>query len=102
MVYSAVAAREGSPIEVSLYKRGVLLNTEEVTYDSSKWLTMDLTNNYNVGANSFTITCGSVSKKIDFTISTEGARDLSLRYPEQLEMNFDSLGRSSKEIKVNR
>ena len=102
MVYSAVAAREGSPIEVSLYKRGVLLNTEEVTYDSSKWLTMDLTNNYDVGANSFTITCGSVSKKIEFTISTEGARDLSLRYPEQLEMNFDSLGRSSKEIKVNR
>ena len=102
MVYSAVAARQGSPIEVSLYQDGVLLNTEEVTYSSTKWLTMDLTANYKVGANSFVITCGAVSKRIDFTVTTEGARDLSLRYPEQLEMSFDSLGRSSKEIKANR
>lgn len=102
MVYSSVAAREGSPIEVSLYKRGVLLSTEEVNYSSSSWLSLDLTTNYDVGANSFVITCGSTSKTINFNVSTEGARDLALKHPEQLELNFDSLGRSSKEIKASR
>ena len=102
MVYSAVAAREGSPIEVSLYKQGVLLNTEEVYYDSSQWLSMDLTANYEPGQNNFVISVGGVSKQINFTVTTEGARDLSLRYNDQLKMNFDSLGRSSKEIRANR
>ena len=102
MVYSSVAARQGSFIEVSLYHGNDLLNTEEVEYDSAKWLTMDLTANYEVGNNIFTLSVGTTSKEISFYVTNDGARDLSLRHSDQLEVNFDSLGRSSKEIKSSR
>lgn len=102
MVYSSVAAQEGSTIEVSLYHGNDLLNTEEVVYSSTAWLTMDLTAHYEVGHNVFTLQTGSTSKEFSFDVTTDGARDLSLRHSDQLEMNFDSLGRSSKEIKSSR
>ena len=102
MVYSSVAAREGSAIEVSLYHGNDLLNTEEVVYSPTKWLSMDLTANYEVGNNTFTLQVGSASKEFSFYVTNEGARDLSLRHGDQLELNFDALGRSSKEIKSSR
>ena len=102
MVYDTVAARQGSAIEVSLYHGTDLLNTEQVTYNANQWLQMDLTANYTVGNNTFNLVCGMASKEISFYVTTEGARDLSLRYTDQLEMNFDALGRSSKEIKSSR
>ena len=102
MVYSSVAAQEGSSIEVSLYHGNDLLNTEEVVYSATKWLSMDLTANYEVGNNTFTLQVGSANKEFSFYVTNEGARDLSLRHSDQLEMNFDALGRSSKEIKSNR
>ena len=102
MVYSSIAAREGSAIEVSLYHGNDLLNTEEVMYSSSQWLSMDLTANYEVGNNTFILQVGSASKEFSFYVTNEGARDLSLRHNDQLEINFDALGRSSKEIKSSR
>ena len=35
-------------------------------------------------------------KDIDFFITSEGARDLSLKHKNELELNFSSLGRSNK------
>ena len=102
MVYSGTAASEGSAIEVSLYRGSDLLNTEEVTYSSQNWLRMDLTANYEVGHNVFTLSTGLASKEIAFDVTNDGARNLSLRYNDQLELNFDALGRSSKEIKSSR
>lgn len=102
MVYSTVADREGSAIEISLYRGSDLLNTEEVVYNSNTWLSMDLTANYELGNNVFTLQTGSASKEFSFYVTNEGARDLSLRHSDQLELNFDALGRSSKEIKSSR
>ena len=102
MVYSSVAAREGSAIEISLYRGSDLLNTEEVSYSSTKWLSMDITANYELGNNTFILQTGSASKEFSFYVTNEGARDLSLRHSDQLELNFDALGRSSKEIKSSR
>ena len=102
MVYNSDAERQGSPVEVSLYHGTDLLNVEEVYYDSVSWHTMDLTPYYTVGNNTFTLVCGFTTKDIPFYVTTENARDLSLRYEDQLEINFDALGRSSKEIKSSR
>ena len=106
MAYSTVAQRQGSLMEVSLYHNNDLLNTEEVSYTGS-WLSMDLTPYYEFvddsqKANSFILVCGSASKTINFVVDDVGARNLSLQYPNRLRMNFDSLGRSNKEIRANR
>lgn len=106
MVYSSVAEEQGSTVEMQLMKDNIIVNTESVSYNPNKWLSMDLTPYYQPGNNTFVISTGAVSKRINFYITTEGARDLSLRYTEtgnnQLEINFDSLGRSNSEIKANR
>jgi len=91
---------------MQLSRAGVILATEEVQYNPNSWLRMDLTSYYEPGDNHFVLSAGTTSKNIDFTITTEGARDLSLKYTEegnnQLEINFDSMGRSNNEIKANR
>jgi len=102
MVYSNVAEQQGSDIEVSLYHGSDLLNTELVRYDPTNWLTMDLTPYYQVGHNVLILSTGLASKEIIFEVTQEGAKDLSLRHEDQLELNFDALGRSSKEIKSSR
>ena len=48
------------------------------------------------------ISCGAASKRITFTVTTEGSRDLSLTNQSALVMNFDSMGRSSTEIASTR
>lgn len=107
MVYSAVAEAEGSAVEVSLYRNNDLLNTEEHHYSSGSWLSMDLTPYYEfiedgVKQNTFSLVCGSATKTINFEIDDRGARDLSLKYPNRLRLNYDSIGRSNKEIRANR
>jgi len=107
MVYSSVAEQQGTTTEVSLYRGSELLNSEEVTYNGSNWWNLDLTPYYEftedgIRTNNFTLMCGGASKNIEFQVSDIGARDLSLRYGNRLEMNFDSLGRSNKEIRANR
>ncbi len=52
--------------------------------------------------NKFSLVCGSASKTIEFVVDDTNARDLSLKYPNRLRMNFESIGRSNKEIRVNR
>ena len=52
--------------------------------------------------NTFSLVCGAATKTINFIVDDAGARDLSLVYPNRLRMNFDSIGRSNKEIRVNR
>lgn len=52
--------------------------------------------------NRFSLVCGSASKEIDFIVDDRGARDLSLKYPNRLRVNYDSIGRSNKEIRANR
>lgn len=101
MIYSPNDNAAGRSVEVQFLKDGVIFNSEEVKY-SSQWLRWDITANYDVGRNNFTIACGSVIKNIEFQVTTEGARDLSLKYLNELELNFDAMGRSSKEIKANR
>lgn len=107
MVYNSTAAEQGSAIEISLYHKNELLSTEAVTYTAGSWLTMDLTPYYEFVEdgtcdNSFSLVCGPVSKTINFVVDDHGARDLSLKYPNRLRMNFDSLGRSNTEIRANR
>lgn len=101
MIYSPTDNAAGRSVEVQFLKDGVIFNTEEVKY-SGQWLKLDVTANYKVGKNNFAIVCGSIIKNIEFTVTTEGARNLSLKYPNELELNFDAVGRSSKEIKANR
>ena len=101
MIYSPTDNAAGRAIEVQFLKDGVVFNSEEVRY-GNQWLKWDVTANYEVGRNNFTIACGSIVKNIEFQVTTEGARNLSLKYPDKLELNFDALGRSSKEIKANR
>ena len=108
-VYSETARMQGSNMEVSLYRNNDLLNVEEININEvgDQWLSMDLTPYYEFvedgqKENSFILTCGSTSKTVNFIVDDVGARDLSLKYPGRLRMNFDSLGRSNKEIKANR
>ena len=68
---------------------------------------MDLTPYYEfvedgVKQNTFSLVCGSATKTINFEIDDRGARDLSLKYPNRLRLNYDSIGRSNKEIRANR
>ncbi len=107
MVYSAVAEAQGATVEVSLYHNNDLLNTEERRYVSGSWLSMDLTPYYEfiedgTKDNKFSLVCGSASKTIEFVVDDRGARDLSLVYSNRLRMNYDSIGRSNKEIRANR
>ena len=101
MVYSPVAATTGAKIEVQFLQDGALFDTAEVEY-SNRWLSVDFTSRYVVGENHFSIVSGTARKDIDFFITSEGARNLSLKHPDELEMNFSSLGRSNKQIKSNR
>lgn len=101
MVYSSVAASTGSSIEVQFLQDGVLFDTAEITY-GTRWYTLDLTSKYTLGENHFSIVSGGTRKDIDFYITGEGARDLDLVHEDELEMKFDSIGRSNKQIKANR
>ena len=101
MVYSPAAALSGSTIEVQILQDGALYDTAEVEY-GNKWLTIDFTSRYEVGENHFSLVSGTARKDIDFFITSEGARDLSLKHKNELELNFSSLGRSNKQIKANR
>ena len=102
MVYSAEAARLGSTIQVQLLHNNQILSTEEVTYNGGRWLTLDLTPYYVVGQNNFTLVAGISSKDINFYVTAQGQRDLSLKHSESLLFNFDALGRSNYEVKSHR
>lgn len=101
MVYSSVAATTGANIEVQFLQDGVLFDTAEITY-GNRWQTLDLTSKYVVGENHFSIVSGGTRKDIDFNITSEGARSLDIIHDDELEINFDSMGHSNKQIKVNR
>ena len=102
MVYSAANERTGAKTTVDFYKNGSLVSSEDVRYSSDGWLYWDVTTLYDVDENEFMITCGAASKRVTFTVTTEGSRDLSLVNQSALEMNFDSMGRSSTEISATR
>ena len=101
MVYSPEAARTGAQIEVQFLQDGAMYDSVKVDY-GNRWLTVDFTSRYVVGENHFTIVSGTASKNIDFYITSDGARDLSLKHKDELEINFTSLGRSNKQIRANR
>ena len=101
MVYSSVAALTGSNIEVQFLQDGVLFDTAEITY-GNRWQNLDLTSKYKLGDNHFSIVSGGTRKDIDFYITNEGARSLDIVHDDELEINFDSMGRSNKQIKSNR
>ena len=102
MVYNINNELTGAPTEVDFYKNGSLVSTESVRYSADGWLYWDVTTLYDVGENEFMITCGATSKRINFDVTTEGSRDLSLVNQSALMMNFDSMGRSSTEIASTR
>lgn len=102
MVYDIVNERNGAPTTVDFYKDGSQVSSETVKYSNDGWLYWDVTTLYDVGENEFMISCGSTSKRITFSVTTEGSRDLSLVNQSALQMNFDSMGRSSTEISSTR
>ena len=89
-------------IEISIWKNGSLYSQITRKYVPGSWLILDLTESYEVGDNTFEIHCGDASKTIEFNVTTEGSRDLSLKNQNSLVMNFDASGRSSKEVKSSR
>lgn len=101
MVYSSVAARTGSSVELQFLQDGVLFDSAEVEYNSTRWYNLDLTSKYVEGENHFSIVSGGVRKDIDFTIVTTGARSLEV-ISDNIEIDFDAIGRSNKQIKSNR
>ena len=102
MVYDINNERTGASTTVDFYKEGSQVSSETVKYSNDGWLYWDVTTLYDVGENEFMITCGSTSKRITFSVTTEGSRDLSLVNQSALQMNFDSMGRSSTEISATR
>ena len=106
MVYDPEKARTGSKAEVNLIDS---LTNEEISTiypqysnTSTNWLTWDLTENYHVGNNVFTIQCGITSKDISFQVTTEGSRDLGLVDAGILKLNLSSTGRSNEESLAKR
>lgn len=87
---------------VNIYKGTTLIQEVSKKYVGGTWLTLDLTENYEVGNNSYTIACGTQTKDISFFVTTEGSRDLELVKKDSLLMNFSALGRSNNEISYNR
>ena len=53
MVYSSVAARTGSSVELQFLQDGVLFDSAEVEYNSTRWYNLDLTSKYVEGENHF-------------------------------------------------
>jgi len=102
MVYDSVNERNGAPTTVDFYKNGSQVSSELVRYSADGWLYWDVTTLYDVGENEFMISSGATSKRINFSVTTEGSRDLSLVNQSALDINFDSMGRSSTEIAATR
>ena len=106
MVYDPAKALTGSKTEVNLLD--TLMNEEistvypQYSNSSNNWLTWDLTENYHVGNNIFTIQCGIASKDISFQVTTEGSRDLGLVDAGILRLNLSSTGRSNEESLTKR
>ena len=106
MVYDPEKALTGSKAQVNLLDS--LMNEEistvypQYSSVSSDWLTWDLTENYHVGSNVFTIQCGIASKDIIFEVTTEGSRDLGLVDAGVLRLNLSSTGRSNNESLAKR
>lgn len=106
MVYDPAKAKTGSKAEVNLIDS--LINEEistvypQYSSTSTDWLTWDLTENYHVGNNVFTIQCGIASKDISFQVTTEGSRDLGLVDTGILKLNLSSTGRSNEESLAKR
>jgi len=103
-VYDPIMSGNGRDdyFTVYIYKQGALLSEISRKYTPGQWLTLDLTENYEVGNNTYTIACGSTSKNISFYVTTEGSRDLGLVHTNSLIMNLSATGRSNDEIAVNR
>ena len=103
-VYDPLASGNGrdDQFSVYIYKRGALYSEVSRKYTAGKWLTLDLTESYDVGDNDYTIVCGSSSKSINFNVTTKGSRDLGLVQEDSLIMNLSATGRSNDEISVNR
>ena len=104
MVYDPLVG-ETIPANVSLYKNGQLISEVTVDYASSMstgWAEWDISNAYDVGSNVFSIVCRGAKKDIEIYVTNEGARDLSLKQPNSLLINYTSAGRSNLEIKSKR
>ena len=74
----------------------------EVGYDSGAlvWEQWPITN-YKLGNNIFTIRCGSVSKTFEIKVIEDELRNLNI-IETDIELKFDSKGRSNKENKTSR
>lgn len=104
MVYDPLVG-ETIPANVSLYKNGQLISEVAVDYASSMstgWAEWDISNAYDVGSNVFSIVCRGAKKDVEIYVTNEGARDLSLKQPNSLLINYTSAGRSNLEIKSKR
>lgn len=100
MVYDPSTEQYGLSTEVHLYHNGVEIAASpiNVKYDSTNWLSWDVTSLYSVGENKFTIVNGVTSKDINVYVTTEGSRDLNLVQQDALVANFVTSGRSNSEI----
>lgn len=96
MVYNPTTEGSGLKTTVNFKKNNVVIASQEVQYGTN-WLTFDATAFYDIGANTFAVSCGVASQDISFVVTTEGARDLSLVNQDAIVLNFDSMGRSNSE-----
>ena len=102
-VYDPTAVAANDYFTVYIQKSGVRIAEISRKYEAGQWLTLDLTESYEVGDNNYTIVCGTAQPKgINFNVTTVGSRDLGIAQSERLIMNLSSTGRSSDEIAANR
>ena len=103
MIYSpADVANANHSSTVLFYKDGAQIDERDYKYSTNGWLYWDVSALYTVGVNNLTIACGLASKDIQFTVTTEGSRNLNIQPADYLLINLSSAGRSNTELKSKR
>ena len=103
-VYDPATSGSGTndPFTIYVQKNGVRVAEISKRYEAGTWLSLELTDLYEVGENNFALICGTTTKNISFFVTEEGSRDLDIAQKERLVMNLSSLGRSNDEIMATR
>lgn len=103
MIYNpADIANANHASTILFYKDGAQIDERDYKYSTNGWLYWDVSAVYSVGVNNLTIACGLASKDIQFTVTTEGSRNLNIQPADYLLINLSSAGRSNTELKSKR
>lgn len=102
MVFDPISYKRDLPAEVHFYKENAEISQSNVKYSDDGWLIWDISNDYTVGNNNFSIACRTTKVNIPIYVTTAGSRDLGLVSQDSLLLNMTTAGRSSSEIKSQR